>query len=119
METKIINENYCRVIPRDLFNEAKLLKCMGRLALLELDNMAPKTLSILDNGEPFRIGQIEYDGSITITNWEVRIKGEPHIFKTSMNSKYNYPLYVETDEDEIEVFNEQGELTKEFINYCK
>jgi hypothetical protein len=30
--------SYFRVIPRDLFNEASLLKCYGRLAIL-LDDM--------------------------------------------------------------------------------
>ena len=29
--------SYARVIPRDLFNEANLLKCLGKVALILMD----------------------------------------------------------------------------------
>ena len=47
-------DNYSRVIPRDFFNEAKLLKCMGLLALKVLDNMTPNGIKILieESGAP-------------------------------------------------------------------
>lgn len=111
----MINIHYTRVIPRDLFNEAKLLKCMGQLMLAVLDN---KIQGITHN-EPdnFKIGLMD-EGSLTITNLEIEIHGERHRFKTTYNSKANFPLYVEGNEgDEIEVFSSNGEFTTEFITY--
>lgn len=37
---------YQRVIPRDLFNEAKLLKCLGRLSLFIHDGKSPPILKV-------------------------------------------------------------------------
>lgn len=46
---------YQRVIPRDLFNEANLLKCVGKLALLHHDGLLPFEMDYDD--EPFIIEQ--------------------------------------------------------------
>jgi hypothetical protein len=111
--------NYQRVIPRDFFNEAKLLKCMGQLALKVLDKVAPQTLDILDTGEPFEIYLMEC-GHLNVGNVTVLINDIPHVFKTPYNSKRNYPLLVDNEDlGEIEVFNEQGDFTEEFLNYCE
>lgn len=50
--------NYIRVIPRDFFNESKLLKCMGQLSLKILDCQLPKGIEmyIEGDGQPFQIG---------------------------------------------------------------
>jgi hypothetical protein len=110
--------DYTRVIPRDFFNEAKLLKCMGQLALKVLDRAAPQTLEIIDNGEPFHICLMEC-GHLTVRNVLVLINDTPHVFKTTYNSKRNFPFLVDTeDEGEIEVFDEQGDFTTEFLEYC-
>lgn len=114
------NINYVRVIPRDLFNEAKLLKCIGRLILLIHDNVTPVKMSFIEKteGEPFTIGLME-EGSLTIANLEICINDVPYTFKTTYNSKANYPLYVDHDYCDYEVFTETGAFSPEFYSFCK
>ena len=67
--------NYYRVIPRDLFNEAKLLKCMGHLCLKIHDRQVPIQMKILEEDElsNFKIGLME-EGSLTITNLIITLR---------------------------------------------
>lgn len=61
---------YQRVLPRDLFNESKLLKCIGQLVLLIHDGNCPNGLAFThhdEDDEPFIIRLME-DGHLTITN---------------------------------------------------
>ena len=113
-----MNSNYTRVIPRDLFNEAKLLKCMGRLCLLILDNQTPVQMESKDTGEPFKIALLD-EGVLTITNVEILINDKPYQFQTTYNCKSNYPLFLVHDYCEYQVFNDDGTLNDEFINFCK
>ncbi|MCG8226403.1 hypothetical protein [Tenacibaculum finnmarkense] len=107
--------NYKRVLPRDLFNEAKLLKSVGRLCLLIHDNLAPKGLSFKFDGESFKIKQLE-SGEITISNLIFSINNnEDIIFKTACNSRSNYPLIFEIQLDEFDVFNDDGTFDNDFL----
>lgn len=111
--------DYQRVIPRDLFNESKLLKCMGRLCLLIHDRMIPFVGRVDHDGSPFVIGLID-DGSLTVTNVKVKVNGKYYRFKTTYNSKSNYPFFLETEDyEDILVFNESGDFDHEFIEFCK
>ena len=111
---------YVRVIPRDLFNEAKLLKCIGRLCLLIHDNTTPCPMAFVqsEDGEPFNIGLSE-EGSLFVTNIHISIKGKIFPFKTTYNSKANYPLYLEYEYCDYLVFDEQGNWDAEFIAFCE
>jgi hypothetical protein len=111
---------YTRVCPRDLFNESKLLKCMGRLCLKILDEMTPVPMKYYDDEtERFNIEQDE-SGNLFIENLPITINGQSFIFHTTYNCKSNYPLFVETaDYEEYLVFDEQGEFTEEFIEFAK
>ena len=60
--------NYTRVLPGDLFNEAKLLKCIGRLVLLIEDRESITGLTFQFDDAPFNIVQDPSDGSIAIHN---------------------------------------------------
>ena len=127
-----VDENYQRVIPRDLFNESKLLKCMGRLVLLIHDNNIPEGFELSltkskrgvesrnhgDSSKPFKIGLLQ-DGSLTITNLQIFVNGVPCIFKTTYNSKSNFPLYLEYELTDYPVFNDKGEFDEEFIEIAK
>ena len=81
--------NYKRVTPRDLFNEAKLLKCIGRISLFILENQI-KGLNYehtTDDNEGFTIVQDKSDGSISI--WNIHFsdaQGEPVYFSTGLNA---------------------------------
>lgn len=116
-ETQNIDTTYQRVIPRDLFNESKLLKCIGRLCLLIHDNLTPCKMSFNDDIDSFEIGLMD-DGHLAIANLDIKIKGKVYLFKTQYNSKSNYPLLVEKDYCEYRVFDESGNWDDEFIDFC-
>lgn len=115
-----IDSNYERVIPRDLFNEAKLLKSMGRLCLLILDKKTPVEMESEHDGKPFEIALTE-DGNLTIRNLNIYINGQVYEFHTTYNSKDNYPLYMIDNEEyvEYEVFDDKGEFSKDFVEFCE
>jgi hypothetical protein len=111
---------YRRVCPRDLFNEAKLLKCYGLLCLKILDNQTPVPMTYEDEHlVRFNVELLE-EGSLFISNLPIKIKGKRFTFKTTYNSKSNYPFFVQTDDYcEYEVFTDSGEFTDEFIEFAK
>lgn len=114
----LANRSYSRVIPRDLFNEAKLLKCIGLVSLKILDNMTPVPMLIEDTGEPFEIGLMD-DGYLVIWNYQIYIKDRVCTFKTQYNSKSNYPLFCQYEDCEYLVFDEKGNWEPEFIQFCE
>lgn len=111
--------SYQRVIPRDLFNEGNLLKCVGKL-WIETERFREDVIRFEHDGEPFDIGQDE-DGSIRLNNVTVYVHNEPHGFYRPLNSHQPWPLYMETDGDTIAVFTDEedhgGELSREFMEY--
>lgn len=96
---------YTRVLPRDAFNEAKLLKCIGKLTLMIEDGELPAWHYHYD-GEPFNIIQDASDGSISVANisfW--RNKKSVRVF-TPLNSKEAWPALFVDGDDEYYLFNE-------------
>ena len=122
MKTKQIlkTETYERVIPRDFFNEAKLLKCFGQLSLKILDNKLPEgiNINISENGKRFLI-ELSDCGSLYIKNYSTEVNGILVRFKSTYNSKSNFPFYCEYNYCDYEVFNDNGEFTSEFIEFAK
>ena len=112
------NNQYQRVVPRDFFNEAKLLKCMGVLALSVLDNTTPDGIDIVieESGDPFDIVLDEMWGLLMVSNYRVSINDEVYMIGTRYNSKSNFPFVVVYDDTEYEIFNEQGKFSSEFID---
>lgn len=110
--------NYTRVIPRDLFNEAKLLKCIGRLCLLIHDRQTVEGLTFEHDDKPFKIGLLD-EGALTIKNIIFDLHGERLMFQTTYNSKCNWPLFCVYDYCEYLVFDEAGQHTQEFLEFCK
>lgn len=111
-----INPNYQRVIPRDLFNEAKLLKCLGQFALKIHDRAFPAGIkaSIEETGEPFEIA-IDESGHLSVENYPVRINGRRVRLKTIYNSKSSFPLLVEYQDCDYTVFDDDGNFDEEFL----
>jgi hypothetical protein len=108
--------SYQRVIPRDFFNEAKLLKCMGQLSLKILDGMLPDGVKIrIDEcGLPFDVHQTD-DGRLFLNDYDVTINDTYVSMSTTYNSKDSYPLVCYHDDVETTVFDENGNFTEEFI----
>lgn len=115
------NEDYQRVAPRDFFNESKLLKCLGRLTLLIHDGMTPVKIGMIEDfrySSEFKIGLMD-DGHLVVTNRQFKIKEHFVIMKTVYNCKKPYPLICEHEYVEYPVFDDNGEWTEEFIEFCK
>lgn len=115
-----IDTTYMRVIPRDFFNEAKLLNSIGRLTLLMHDGLAPDGLQFEENeeGAGFEIGLCD-DGHLMINNITFRVNETALYFKTPYNSKSKFPLLVEYNYTEYCVFDDNGNFDKEFIELCE
>lgn len=99
---------YSRVLPRDAFNEAKLLKCVGKLTLMIEDGLLP-AWHYHHDGDAFNIVQNESDGSISVANitfW--RNKRQVHVV-TPLNSKDAWPALMIDGENEYYLFSDAGE----------
>jgi hypothetical protein len=114
------HNKFNRVIPRDLFNEAKLLKCLGNI-YIQAEYQPPGTVEIhffdhTDKG--FDVCQNPADGMLYSNNISVRVHGLFVHVMTNYNSKDPWPLYayITLDASEpIQVFNGEGIFTDEFL----
>lgn len=112
--------SYQRVLPRDLFNEAKLLKCLGRMALLINDEMTGgfklelKHYTVKSPG--FIIDQNPDAGSFYCKNLKLMLGDKEIPLSTALNSRQSYPMYFTDDRgEECCVFDEAGCLAAEFL----
>jgi hypothetical protein len=110
-----------RVLPRDAFNDANLLKCIGQLTLLIHDGKCCLTVDY--DGEPFDIQQNTSDGSTWVTN--IRFftpSGELVRHMRSLNSREDWPLMLLLDnpdsheDDEFYAFDSKGNFMPSFEN---
>lgn len=108
--------SYRRVLPRDLFNEADLLKCLGRLVIL-VEGLSHAGFDEEDVDGPFVIKQNPFDGSLEVTNLTFRISGEHFFLHRPLNSREPWPLFLNSasdpDFEEIRVFDPSGRLSTE------
>lgn len=113
--------SYMRVIPRDLFNEANLLKCYGQIYLnLELLNQPGAFLEHDEEDEGFRIGQNSDDGSTDIENVTLYVNGYAVPVRRPLNSREPWPLYAMTEDgEEISVFCDDGSFSAEMLEFIK
>lgn len=113
---------YQRVIPRDLFNEANLLKCYGQL-WLELENRPDfpgVSLTKSYAHDRFLVEQDDNDGSTTIINVRLCVRGQIVDLRRPLNSREPFPLYAYPDDaTEIPVFDDSGNLTDEMTRFLK
>jgi hypothetical protein len=108
--------SYMRVIPRDLFNEANLLKCYGQLVLqLELGtHRATLSDESMGDAEAFDI-QADIDGRTTVANLPLVIGDVEWQLWRPLNSRELWPLYAESaDGESVPVFTDGGNLSVEF-----
>lgn len=107
---------YQRVIPRDLFNEGDLLNCLGRL-WIKLDERRDHKAELIHTiGDTFKIEQDPADGSISAVSvvlWWPEARGA-QLFRP-LNAREKWPLWLRHgDEDDVRVFDLDGELSPEF-----
>jgi hypothetical protein len=111
---------YNRVIPRDLFNEGNLLKCMGQLYLnLEKLHMEECLQDLSDGSEQgWWIRQDPADGSLSMGHVQLKVRGKFVRLMRPLNARRPYPLWAYPDEDlEIEVFEDNGQFTAAFRSF--
>lgn len=107
--------SYIRVIPRDLFNEASLLKCLGRLWIWLDSNRGHRARFVEEAVDRFDVRQCEADGSLTVVNLSFTVAGHEYPLRRPLNSREPFPLYIEDREgDEISVFTDDGDLSPDF-----
>lgn len=124
---------YKRVIPRDLFNEASLLKCLGRIyILLETGTHNARLDYAVDEGdyreaeqygEPapgWNICQNESTGGIYADNVILWIGGKIAYLERPLNSRQDWPLWLERLDGEeleepVEVFDKAGNFSPEML----
>lgn len=106
---------YTRVIPRDLFNEANLLKCYGQL-YLGLEHLGMEGC-LQHDCQAFQIEQSEADGSLTVANVTLTVRGQICSLSRPLNSRREYPLYLQNGDDVIEVFANHGQLSDEMLDF--
>lgn len=112
--------NYHRVIPRDFFNESKLLKCHGQLTvnIHKLGDFDVRE-EFEDEDEGFKIMQDEMDGSIFVSNYRFYASENFIGLSTPLNNKNPYPmmfLYESHDGNSYSgnVFEDNGVFSEEF-----
>jgi hypothetical protein len=118
--------SYQLVIPRDLFNHAKVLKCYGQLGLAILDGVlkgvsTPEGLSIEqeDSEAGFNIEQNRDSGALYVSNLEVYYQGSLLDLEVPYNSKEVYPLMYVEEDDSGYVFLEDGSFSSSFLEYLE
>lgn len=113
--------SYVRVIPRDLFNEASLLKCLGHLYIaLERTRSDSDAKFDVEDLPVFDIEQDENDGSISVANLPFSIDGRKVHLSRPLNARAAWPLYLsrpdDPDFDPILVFDDTGFFTDDMLN---
>lgn len=104
-----------RVLPRDAFNDANLLKCIAQLTMLIEDGAKEVDgLSFEYDGEPFDIQQDASDGSTYVANVQFFLKRHLVLMRRPLNSRDAWPLLMIHNGEEYYVFNEQGKVMPSF-----
>ena len=113
--------SYERVIPRDLFNEANLLKCLGKVFInLENKPFGDINTELLHDGKPFDIQQNPEDGSTFCSNVVLLKNGNNIPMFRPLNSRRDWPLMCcDNDGDEIFIFDDFGQFSYEFVEFLK
>lgn len=109
--------SYIRVIPRDLFNEANLLKCYGQIYInLERLNLPHVRFEHFNANDPFDVQQDMGDGGLTIDNIDLTVRGKRLTLRRPINSREPWPLLVIGDDDEeTPVFNDDGTFSADML----
>lgn len=105
-----------RVLPRDAFNDANLLKCIAQLTMLIEDGAKEvEGLSFEYDGEPFDIQQDPADGSTYVTNIRFFVGKKQAYMRRALNSRDAWPLIMTIGlDDEYYVFSSKGEIQPAF-----
>lgn len=104
-----------RVIPRDLFNESKFLKCLGALWIaIHEKRVNGLNLVYIFEGNEFKIHQNPHDASLWCANIRLYLGGEEiHLFHP-YNSKDNYPIMGRFRDEDYYLLDAAGNFMPNF-----
>lgn len=85
--------DYSRVMPRDLFNEAKLLKCLGHVMLAHVNDQLPQlqVLHDTDEAQGWAI-KMSICGHLFCSNMVFSVKAKRLYLATAANDRTCWPL---------------------------
>lgn len=115
---------YRRVLPRDLFNESKLLKVAGKLVCLIEDRVITNVTYEHNTTftENFIVGQDQSDGAFYLHNLKFYVRLDEGVFELGLHVMQDkeqhwnaYTACEAFDEPEVRVFDEDGHVTQEFL----
>lgn len=108
--------NYSRVIPRDLFNEANLLKCLGQV-YLNLEQLNIEGVELVGDRieDGFDIVQDEADGSLSCHNVLLKVQNGYYEFRRPLNSREPWPLYMLGPIEDTPVFTNTGHFSDQML----
>lgn len=109
--------NYGRVLPRDFFNEAKVIGMAGKLVSAYNEGKLPKGFQVFVSDIP-KVGLTE-DGDLFLDGFEGYFDGTPITLTIPYNSGKTdrFPLQATAEEIDVwsvSVFDEEGNLDEEF-----
>lgn len=120
--------SYYRVLPRDLFNEAKLLKGLGRIICdIHDEKLGGLAFEHYYPNEGFVVEQDRSTGNLMVTNLTIWSKhpdiddATPVYIECRYNAKDDHwPIVFYTGEDDEQhaVFDEDGDYSDEFQALC-
>lgn len=111
--------NYIRVLPRDLFNEASLLKGYARLWILLDEHRDHHARFITEEVYSFNIVQDESSGAIYVQNVVFTVRGVEMRLTRPLNARGAWPLYAETDDECVSVFDDDGNFSEEMSQFIR
>lgn len=103
-----------RVIPRDLFNEAKLLNNLGHLIILIEEKRINLPLVVEFDGKPFEVQQDYSNGSLFVSNLKIFLGNEEIFFSSRYNDKSKFTLMAKYKDEEFYAFDENGNFMPNF-----
>lgn len=111
--------SYKRVIPRDLFNEANLLKCYGRIYIC-LETADAPGVELEHVGQTFDIEQDPSSGALYMANIHLNVHGTRYRMERPLNTRESWSLSLtDSQGDEIEIFNDSGDFTEELLAFIR
>ncbi|MFK4706053.1 hypothetical protein ABIC83_002892 [Roseateles asaccharophilus] len=111
--------SYKRVIPRDLFNEANLLKCYGRIYIC-LEPFAIPGVMLEHVGQTFDVEQDPSSGNLYVANIHLNVHGTRYRLERPLNSRESWSLFLtDAQGDEVELFDSHGDFTEELLDFIR
>lgn len=111
--------SYARVIPRDLFNEANLLKCLGKI-YINLETAGMCDVELEHDNEAFDVHMDDSSGALFVRNVVLMVRGNPCRLVRPMNSREAWPLMMVGDDDEeTPVFDSEGNFSPEMLAFLR